>query len=102
MDGIGNVWVLLENRITVMTVNNQPFPDDDGIDNFTIVDDVLFKLFQLFKSQRWDFTLKFWVDFKRSQLHHQNALSSYKWPWDYWAGCNSQTQSESGSKCRVL
>ncbi len=49
VNGVRDVRVLLKNRISVMTVNDQPIPDDDGIDNFAIVDDVLLQLFQFLK-----------------------------------------------------
>ena len=31
----------------------------------------------------------------------QTVLSSCRWLWDWWAGCNSQTQSGSGSRCKA-
>ena len=75
MDGVGNVGMLLKNSVSVMTVNDQPIPDDDRIDNFSIVDDVLLQLFQLLKSQRRNLALKFRVNFKRIQIHHQTVPS---------------------------
>lgn len=60
--------MLLKNRISVMTVNDQPIPDDDGIDNFAIVDDVLLQLFQFLKGKRRDLALKLRVDLKRIAL----------------------------------
>ena len=75
MDGIRDVRMLLENSVSVMTVNNQPVPDDDRIDNLAIIDDVFLKLFQLLKSEWWNLALKLRVNFKRSQFHHRTVLS---------------------------
>ena len=75
MDGIRNVRMLLENSVSVMTVNNQPIPDDDRIDNLAIIDDVFLKLFQLLKSECLNLALNLRVNFKRSQFHHRTVLS---------------------------
>ena len=75
VNGVRDVRMLLKNSVSVMTVNDQSVPDDDGIDNFSIVDDVLLQLFQFLKSQRRDFALKLRVNFKRIQIRHQTVPS---------------------------
>ena len=67
--------MLPENRVSVMTVYDHAIPDDDGIDNFAIVDNVLLQLFQLLKSERRDLALKLRVNLKRIQIHHQTVPS---------------------------
>ena len=75
VDGIRDVGMLPENRVSVMTVYDHAIPDDDGIDNFAIVDNVLLQLFQLLKSERRDLALKLRVNLKRIQIHHQTVPS---------------------------
>lgn len=75
MDNVWNIRMLLKNCITVMTINNQPIPDNDGIDDLAIADDVLFELVKFFGSQRRNLALKLRVNFKRIQIHHRTGLS---------------------------
>ena len=75
VDSVRDVGMLLKNCVTVMTVNNQSIPHDDGVDNLAIADDVLFELIQLLRCQRRNLALKLRVNLKRSQFHHRTGLS---------------------------
>ena len=74
--------MLPQDAVAGMPVQNKAIPDDNGIQQPPFVENVLLKLLFFFKIQGRDLALKFRVDFKRSQLHHQNALSSYRMEQD--------------------
>ena len=75
MDSVRDFRVLLGDDETVVSVHDQPLPHDDGIDDASIPQDVGFQLVQFFKGQRWNLALKFRVNLKRIQIHHQTVPS---------------------------
>ena len=75
MNGERDLWVLLGNGVAVVPVYDQALPYDDRVDDTTISQDVGFELVQLLKSERRDLALKFRVNLKRIQIHHQTVPS---------------------------
>ena len=65
VDGERDFRVLLGDGEAVVSIHDQSFPYDDGVDDTAIPQDVRFKLVQFFKSERRDFALKLRVNFKR-------------------------------------
>ena len=78
MNGERDFRVLLGDSEAVVSIHNQLLPYDDGVDDAAIPQDVRFQLVQLLKGERWNFSLKLRVNFKRIQVHRQNVLSWYR------------------------
>ena len=92
--------MLPQDAVAGMPVQNKAIPDDNGIQQPSFVENVLLKLLFFFKIQGRDLALKFWVDFKRIQIHHRNGLASHTAQRSYRAVHNNRNHSESGSRCR--
>ena len=75
MNGERDLRVLLGDGVAVVPIYDQALPYDDGVDDTTISQDVGFELVQLLKSERRDLALKFRVNLKRIQIHHQTVPS---------------------------
>ena len=92
--------MLPQDAVAGVSVQNKTVPDNNGIQQPSFVENVLFKLLFFFKIQGWNFALKLRVDFKRIQIHHRNGLASHTAQRSYRAAHNNRNRSESGSRCR--
>ena len=92
--------MLPQNAVASVSVQNKAIPDDNGIQQPSLMENVLLKLLFFFKVQGWNLALKLRVDFKRIQIHHRNGLASYTAQRSCRAVHNNRNHSESGSRCR--